>query len=235
MISVTVKALQDAVVVLRILQYNVADYVVAPKIDNYAAPYADTDELRELINELMQSPIRVPVMFAAFYGMRRSEALGIRKAAIDRKKKTITVCHTIIEVNLMGEHKIIRKDRTKNKKSFRTYPLIPQIEMFLDWELQQQEKQRELMGSCYYMGDQEYICLDANGHLLRPDYVTSKFSELVKKRGLKKITFHGLRHSCASILYENGQDMKKIQEWLGHSTPVTTETIYCLLYTSRCV
>ena len=177
----------------------------------------------------MQSPIRVPVMFAAFYGMRRSEALGIRKAAIDRKKKTITVCHTIIEVNLMGEHKIIRKDRTKNKKSFRTYPLIPQIETFLDWELQQQEKQRELMGNCYYMGDQEYICLDASGHLLRPDYVTSKFSELVKKRGLKKITFHGLRHSCASMLYENGQDMKKIQEWLGHSTPVTTETIYAHL------
>ena len=81
------KALQDAVVVLRILQYNVADYVVAPKVDNYVAPYADTDELRELVNDLMHSPIRVPVMFAAFYGMRRSEALGIRKAVIDRKKE----------------------------------------------------------------------------------------------------------------------------------------------------
>ena len=81
------KALQDAVVVLRILQYNVADYVVAPKVDNYVAPYADTDELRELVNDLMHSPIRVPVMFAAFYGMRRSEALGIRKAVIDRKRK----------------------------------------------------------------------------------------------------------------------------------------------------
>ena len=101
--------MQDAVVVLHILQYNVADYVVAPKIDNYVAPYADTDELHELINDLMQSPIRVPVMFAAFYGMRRSEALGIRKAVIDRKKKTITVCHTIIEVNLMGEHQKQKK------------------------------------------------------------------------------------------------------------------------------
>lgn len=73
------------------------------------------------------------------------------------------------------------------------------------------------------------ICLDETGHLLRPDYVTCKFSQLVKKRGLKKITFHGLRHSCASMLYERGQDMKKIQEWLGHSTPVTTETIYAHL------
>ena len=79
------------------------------------------------------------------------------------------------------------------------------------------------------MDDQDYICLDETGHLLRPDYVTCKFSQLVKKRGLKKITFHGLRHSCASMLYERGQDMKKIQEWLGHSTPVTTETIYAHL------
>ena len=31
------------------------------------------------------------------------------------------------------------------------------------------------------------------------------------------------------MLYEKGQDMKKIQEWLGHSTPVTTETIYAHL------
>lgn len=108
---------------LRILQYNVADYVVAPKVDNYVAPYADTDELRELVNDLMHSPIRVPVMFAAFYGMRRSEALGIRKAVIDRKKKTITVCHTVIEVSVQGEHKIIRKDRTKNKKASERTPL----------------------------------------------------------------------------------------------------------------
>ena len=95
--------------------------------------------------------------------------------------------------------------------------------------IHQQEQQRERMGNCYYMGDQDYICLDETGHLLRPDYVTCKFSQLVKKRGLKKITFHGLRHSCASMLYERGQDMKKIQEWLGHSTPVTTETIYAHL------
>ena len=71
-------------------------------MDNYVAPYADTDELRELVNDLMHSPIRVPVMFAAFYGMRRSEALGIRKAVIDRKKKTITVCHTVIEVSVQA-------------------------------------------------------------------------------------------------------------------------------------
>lgn len=111
------KALQDAVVVLHILQYNVADYVVAPKIDNYVAPYADTDELHELINDLMQSPIRVPVMFAAFYGMRRSEALGIRKAVIDRKKKTITVCHTIIEVNLNSVYTRSGQNSTPNSNA----------------------------------------------------------------------------------------------------------------------
>ena len=120
------------------------DVIMKLKADTEDEKYSrflEEFELRELVNDLMHSPIRVPVMFAAFYGMRRSEALGIRKAVIDRKKKTITVCHTVIEVSVQGEHKIIRKDRTKNKKSFRTYPLIPQVEAFLDWELQQQEQQ----------------------------------------------------------------------------------------------
>lgn len=223
------KALQDAVVLLRLLDYNPADYVVKPKKDNYVAAYADTDELQALMRDLLDSPIRVPVMLGAFYGMRRSEALGIRKMAIDRKKKTITVSHTVIEVSVNGQHEIIRKDRTKNQKSFRTYPLIPAFEQFLDIELERQAQERELLGGCYYMGDQDYICLDVTGHLLKPNYVTNKFSELVKKHGLKKITFHGLRHSCATMLYDQGQDMKMIQIWLGHSTPVTTATIYAHL------
>ena len=87
------------------------------------------------------------------------------------------------------------------------------------------------MGNCYYMGDQDYICLDETGHLLRPDYVTCKFSQLVKKRGLKKITFHGLPGTVvqACCMKKGDRIWKKIQEWLGHSTPVTTETIYAHL------
>lgn len=49
---------------------------------------------------------------------------------------------------------------------------------------------------------------------------------------MRKIRFHDLRHSCASLLLANGVRMKEIQEWLGHSDFSTTANIYAHLYYS---
>ena len=49
------------------------------------------------------------------------------------------------------------------------------------------------------------------------------------QHGLKKIRFHDLRHSCASLLLSNGVPLKQIQEWLGHSDFSTTANIYAHL------
>jgi integrase len=69
------------------------------------------------------------------------------------------------------------------------------------------------------------------GERVNPGYVTSAFSKLLEKNGLRKIRFHDLRHSCASLLLANGVPMKQIQEWLGHSDFATT-AIFMLILTS---
>ena len=66
------------------------------------------------------------------------------------------------------------------------------------------------------------------------DYITQHFEITLKNNGLKKIRFHDLRHSCASLLYANGVSLKEIQEWLGHSDLGTTSNIYTHLdYSSK--
>ena len=68
--------------------------------------------------------------------------------------------------------------------------------------------------------------MDAPVRLYDPDFITEHFRQLLKKHKLKKIRFHDLRHSCASVLLAQGVPMKQIQEWLGHSDMSTTANIY---------
>ena len=72
------------------------------------------------------------------------------------------------------------------------------------------------------------------GKLITPDFLTQHFQLVLEKHGLKRIRFHDLRHSCASLLYANGVALKEIQEWLGHSNISTTSNIYTHLdYSSK--
>lgn len=62
------------------------------------------------------------------------------------------------------------------------------------------------------------VCVDQMGNLLKPNYVTTRFPEVLKKYGLRPIRFHDLRHTCASLLVAKNINMKIIQVWLGRTT-----------------
>ena len=76
--------------------------------------------------------------------------------------------------------------------------------------------------------------MDEMGNRMKPDYITGTFPKLLEQNGLRRIRFHDLWHSCASLLLANGVPLKQIQEWLGHSDFSTTANIYAHLdYASK--
>lgn len=103
--------------------------------------------------------------------------------------------------------------------------MIPEIEKLLLEKKHQQEEDKKLFGNSY-KNKEDYILVDAEGKLILPDRVTKTFRNLLKDNGLKKIRFHDLRHSCASLLLANGVNMKEIQVYLGHSNWNTTANTY---------
>ena len=108
----------------------------------------------------------------------------------------------------------------------RTLPLVPAIREKLLTVKAQQQTYIELCGKSYdrqYLG---YICVNQMGGLVTPSYITQAFPKFLTSNGLRRIRFHDLRHSCASLLLSNGVPMKQIQEWLGHSDFSTTANIY---------
>lgn len=84
----------------------------------------------------------------------------------------------------------------------------------------------ELCGASYNRDYLDFVCVDAMGMLLQPDFVTQKFPKLLEKYGLRPIRFHDLRHSCATIMLYLGYSMKDIQTWLGHSNYSFTANTY---------
>lgn len=220
------KALNEAVD-LELIKVNPANGIKLDKSEQYIASYYNKDELDTLFKIAKGSIIELHILIATYYGLRREEVCGLKWSAIDFINNTITISHTVTHCCLNGKYELIKKNRTKNKSSYRTMPLVKCIKPLLLAEKEKQEANKKLFGSAY-QNKEGYILVDMEGKLILPDRVTKVFRKLLKANGdiINRIRFHDLRHSCASLLLAEGVNMKEIQAYLGHSNWNTTANLY---------
>lgn len=209
-----------------LISKNPCEFVVMPKQQRREPDFYSNDELQIMFNELRNEHIYPLLYFTVLYGLRRSEVLGLKWDSVNFDNNIITIKHTVVRFT-----KVVEKDSTKNASSFRSYPLTPDVKEILLSLKQQEQENRRLFGKQYI--DNDYIFKWQNGKPYAPDYITMKFSKLLKQHKLRHIRFHDLRHSCASLLVSNGFELKDIQEWLGHSDIQITANIYAHLDAKR--
>ena len=219
------KALKYAVK-MDLIPYNPADKVERPKKQKFIADYYRLEELEQLFEATKDHPFSLLIQMTAFYGLRRSEALGLKWDTIDFERNTITIKHIVTNAKIDGKCEIVCADRAKTKSSLRSLPLVSNIREKLLALREQQKENRRVCGNCYSKKYDGYVFVDAMGNIFNPRSVTANFSKLLEQNGLRHIRFHDLRHSCASLLLANDVPLKQIQEWLGHSDIGTTANIY---------
>ena len=219
------KALEYAVK-KKIIGRNPADDVDRPKAEKFSAGFYNSTEVAEMFTVVKGTKLEIPVLFAAFYGLRRSEVVGLKWSAIDFEKNTISITHTFTSCYSNGKRVEVPRDRTKNESSKRTLPLVEPVKKRLLELAKEQKENKRLCGECYCKDYEGYICVNEIGKIIKPDYISETFPKVLEENGLRRIRFHDLRHSCASLLVSNGVPMKQVQEWLGHSDFSTTANIY---------
>lgn len=219
-------ALQQAVTA-KMIHENPADIAKKPKKKKFTGGYYNLDELNQLFAAAKGDKMEMVILLTVFYGLRRSEVLGLRWSSIDFVNNVISIEHKVVRTfDDSGKIVIAKEDNLKSQSSYRAMPLLPDMSRFLQELRKSQNANREAYGDKYSDENIDYICLDKYGQILRPDYVTHHFNDLILESGLRHIRFHDLRHSCATLLLSLGFSMKDIQEWLGHANLQTTANIY---------
>ena len=177
-----------------LIQSNPADKVELPKIEKYSGQFYNQKQIENLIRVVKGDPIEFGVITASFYGLRRSEVLGLKWDAIDFENKTITIRHTVHEVTIDGKTRIVASDTTKTKSSYRSLPLVKPFEEILLKMKREQEENKRLCGRCYCQDYLDYIYVNQIGEIVKPGFVTAHFSAVLKANNLPHIRFHDLRH-----------------------------------------
>ena len=214
----------EALIAEQIVRNPAASVPLPKQEQTMRAIFLTGEEANKLLQVFAGHELQAMVYVTLYYGLRRSEALGLRWSAVDFEEDTIKIEHTVVK-NLTVEYK------DKTKASMRTFPLLEDVRELLLKLKTQQDVNRKLFGDTYI--ESEYIFVWQDGKLYRPDYVTRAFQRMLKRSGIPQMRYHDLRHSTASILHDKGWSLKDIQDWLRHADIETTGNIYTHISESR--
>lgn len=214
------------------IKENPIEQVEKPEKNKFVGSYYTPDEVNQLISLTKGTKLEIAVIFACFYGIRRSECVGLRWSAFDFENNIFHINHTVVLTSVNGKRTLVTKDAAKTDATIRSMPLSADIKKRLLEIKCMQENNKKRLKKNYNNQWTDYLMVTESGDLISPDYVTDAFRRLVKKNKMRHIRFHDLRHTCASLLLNKGKGkvtMKDIQEWLGHSDYKTTANIYAHL------
>lgn len=185
------------------------------------------EELNQLLKIVKNDVIEIPVLLATYYGLRRSEVVGLKWSAIDFENDWIYINHTIVQVsgcaNKLVEGKLVAKDRTKSIHSNRKLPLYKEVKNALLNKKERIQLNKQIFKKCYNDNYSEYVCVKDDGDIIKPNHITHRFLKLIRRNKMKEIRFHDLRHTLGTELNANGVDLKAIGEFLGHGNLSTTK------------
>ena len=193
--------------------------VEPPRVRTTESYFYNNQELKLLYQKIEGNILELAVKLAGSLGMRREEICGLKWENVDLQRHLVL----IREARTAYGATIVQKE-TKNRSSVRTLYLPDEVYLLLEQEQARQQQERCLQSPTYNPTD--HVILDAKGVPYSPNALSLAFTRFVRKNDLPRLTFHGLRHTFATIASCQGASLFDIGKALGHATPATTGRIY---------
>jgi integrase len=211
-------ALQDAIAE-GILVTNVAKNLrlghrYRPQVSAWSAA-----EARLFLKTARQDRLYALYAVALSLGLRRGEALGLRWEDVDLEEGVIRVRQALHRVEGKLQFGPVKSDGSERAVAVPAPCLaaLRRHKAHQDEEAEAADKTWNKLGLVFTTGV---------GTPIEPRNINRHFARLTALAGVRTIRFHDLRHSCATLLYEQGVSVDNIQDVLGHSSPTITKMIY---------
>lgn len=201
---------------------NVAALVERPKANKKEIKVWTVDEVKEFLLKARQDRLYVSFLLAVTTGMRQAEILGLRWQDVDFEDCSLSI------VQILSHDGKVLKTGTKTKAGMRKVHLPVEAMEFLKRYKRMVTLERKQNEAVYI--DNDLIVSTSVGTPVIPRNLVRSFYRIVKNAGLKKIRFHDLRHTHATLLLKQGVNPKIVSERLGHTdTRMTLDTYSHLL------
>lgn len=215
-------SLEMAVTHYNLLKVNPATNITIPKFNNVAKEkiVLSMEDFNKIIERFpVGSSFYIPLQIAFHTGMRAGEVCGLTWDCVDLKNKTIRVEKILIFKTKIG----YEFSTPKTKNSIRIIDIGDTLVNILKYHKEWQQKNRKDYGQ--YYTDNNFVCTKENGTFVTMTSLRY-LSRIVNMDLQIKFNFHALRHTHATILLENGANIKDIQARLGHTRLSTTMDVY---------
>lgn len=187
--------------------------------------YLTPDQCRKLIQLTGDYSIfNTIIQFLIFTGLRIGECLCLKWSNLDWEHSTITVSNT-----LAYAYKKKYQSSPKNDTSYRTLKLGQYSMSLQKRHKEEQDKLKEIVCDAWAYPD--LVFTNEIGEYLDYGGINNKLKKLLEENDLPCVTVHTLRHSNASLLINNGVDIKAVASQLGHcNINVTADTYGHIFY-----
>lgn len=212
----------ERTVKLGMLSFDPADGVELPKVRRKPIRPLDGEAIRSFLQAIKGRDLERLYYTTLFSGCREGEVLGLTWDCVDFDHDQITINKQLQKTQKVGGDYTLAP--TKNSRS-RTVTLAPAVMAVLKEQQKWQEELKTLLGPEWSNEWNLVFTKDTGGHLCIPT-VYNHFKKVVNDIGLPDVRFHDLRHTFAVLSLENGDDLKTLQDNLGHATAGFTLDVY---------
>ena len=200
------------------------------KKEDKQIPVFTKESMQKILSQREDSKIRYISLISYATGMRRGEILGLKERDIDYKNNEIHIRRAMVTTYIFdndgNKHKETFLDNTKTTTSDRDIPLPPSLIPIIKSAIALKKREMLKAGDSFNKNNKDLIFLTENGEYIEASNIDKSWIYFLKRCKVDHLKFHALRHTYATLQFENEIPLKTVSNLLGHASIEITANTY---------